>query len=838
MKTAKKPDRPRIALWGTFVVFASLLATSNAFSAITIFAADCATPKTAFVLGETVCVAADSLNGLRLAWVDPDGFVVQRTDITADPQSDSFTLPSTAQSSIAGLFVSNNLGSWRITAITTGSSVKTAASFSVRDPANARVDLSVVHSVAGTEQPVAGGSVQYDIALVNLGPDDAVNTRLVDNGFSNVTFGSLTQTSGPAFTCTGADCTIASFPAGAKATFVANFTAGATGGVIENVASVTSDTVEIRPEDNSTAAPQLRVSTVGTPTACRLDCAGNVVVSANTTSGGVAGAIVTLSAPEAFGTCGPVTLSPASGSFFAAGTTTVSATASGGGICSFTVTVIETPPPAIICPSDITVTALSGENEAFVPAPNGVGSDPGTATATGSNVSVIGERSDNRPLSDRYPIGVTTIIWRATDDGGRTVTCAQRIFVTSPDAPTILCPPSRSFIAPTGSCDITVSADDIGIPVTGGLGVTLTSRRSDELALTAAYPAGETFITWTASNALGLVSCVQTIRVRTRGTQIPVLTIPPDITRTTAACFTILDDELGVATAEDNCAVTIVRTGVPPNFVFPTGTTNITYTATDAAGNTATGVQRIQIIETPAIRPTITPPPDVTVNTGATATACGVVVPEATLGTATTGDNCPGVSVSRTGVPTGNFFPVGETLITYVATDASGNSATATQKVTVVDNTPPLITTSDVTVSTGPGATACGVLISDAALGTPSATDNCPGVTTSRSGVPSGNFFPVGETVVTYIATDAAGNTTTVTQKVTVLDTTPPTITCPPSLTLEPTCPAGAVAAWTAPNGADNCAGVTTSQAAGLANGAVFPIGATTTVTYTALDVA
>ena len=43
-------------------------------------------------------------------------------------------------------------------------------------------------------------------------------------------------------------------------------------------------------------------------------------------------------------------------------------------------------------------------------------------------------------------------------------------------------------------------------------------------------------------------------------------------------------------------------------------------------------------------------------------------------------------------MPAGNSFPVGETLVTYTATDASGNTATDTQKVTVIDNTPPVVT--------------------------------------------------------------------------------------------------------------------------------------------------
>jgi hypothetical protein len=104
----------------------------------------------------------------------------------------------------------------------------------------------------------------------------------------------------------------------------------------------------------------------------------------------------------------------------------------------------------------------------------------------------------------------------------------------------------------------------------------------------------------------------------------------------------------------------------------------------------------------------------------------------------------------------------------------------------------------------------------------------------TRTGVPAGNVFPVGTTTVTYSANDGF-NTGTATQTVTVIDNTVPIISCPASITLEPTCPSGAIATYTAPVGTDNCPGATTARTAGGASGSVFPIG-TTTVTHTVTD--
>jgi len=92
----------------------------------------------------------------------------------------------------------------------------------------------------------------------------------------------------------------------------------------------------------------------------------------------------------------------------------------------------------------------------------------------------------------------------------------------------------------------------------------------------------------------------------------------------------------------------------------------------------------------------------------------------------------------------------------------------------------------------------------------------------------------VGTTIITYSANDGY-NTGTATQTVTVIDNTVPTISCPANITLEPTCPSGAIATYTAPVGQDNCPGSTTTRTAGLASGSVFPIG-TTTVTHTVTD--
>jgi len=215
-------------------------------------------------------------------------------------------------------------------------------------------------------------------------------------------------------------------------------------------------------------------------------------------------------------------------------------------------------------------------------------------------------------------------------------------------------------------------------------------------------------------------------------------------------------------------------TGVNPTVTLPLGSREITLTVDDGKGGIATAKVVVTVVDTTP--PTITVPLVVTASTGSGATTCSAFVGEQMLGPASAQDNCDGtVPVTRSGVPGGNLFPVGTTEVTYTATDAHGNTAKATQKVTVKDNTPPTITAPPaVTAYTGPGAITCGAVVND--LGQATASDNCLVASVTPSGVPAGNFFPVGTTVVKYTATDAAGNTATATQDVTVIDNTPPTI--------------------------------------------------------------
>ena len=199
------------------------------------------------------------------------------------------------------------------------------------------------------------------------------------------------------------------------------------------------------------------------------------------------------------------------------------------------------------------------------------------------------------------------------------------------------------------------------------------------------------------------------------------------------------------------------------------------------------------------------------------------------LPAATASDNCTGnPTITFSDVETPGSCPQERTITrTWTATDASGNSSSCVQTITVVDTTAPVVTCpSDVTTNNDPGA--CGAVVTY----TVSGTDNCGMVTvTQTGGLASGDLFPVGTTTNTFDITDECGNTSTCSFTVTVNDTEAPTAVCQDiTVQLDATGNATIVPADVDGGSVDNCgvdsisflsggAGLTINQILTLGNG-------------------
>src|SRR5439155_134702 len=131
----------------------------------------------------------------------------------------------------------------------------------------------------------------------------------------------------------------------------------------------------------------------------------------------------------------------------------------------------------------------------------------GNATASDNcGVPVVtAVRSDELGLNAPYPKGVTTITWTATDSGGQKATATQRITVADHEAPRVNAPADVTTSTDPRMCSATVAGGIAGAS-DNCPGVIVSATRSDLLPLSAAYPKGLTAITWTATDASGLVA--------------------------------------------------------------------------------------------------------------------------------------------------------------------------------------------------------------------------------------------------------------------------------------------------------------------------------------------
>lgn len=267
----------------------------------------------------------------------------------------------------------------------------------------------------------------------------------------------------------------------------------------------------------------------------------------------------------------------------------------------------------------------------------------------------------------------------------------------------------------------------------------------------------------------------------------------------------------------------IVQTAGPASgTAFDLGVTEVTFTGTDEAGNSATCSFNVTVEDdTPPARPTLD---DVTGECSATATA------------PITTDNCSGTITGTTSDPL-TYDAQGTYTITWTFEDGNENTSTANQTVIVKDVTAPVVSC-PVDISVAADADLCTAAVTYAA----SVIDRCTSVPALTYSIVSGTAFDKGTTPVTVTADDLNGNTATYTFNVVVQDEEAPVATCTDinvilvdrnvySLTQTDI---DAIAAGTA----DNCAGVTYAITAGTTVYDCDDRDAQFSVTLTATDAA
>jgi len=472
--------------------------------------------------------------------------------------------------------------------------------------------------------------------------------------------------------------------------------------------------------------------------------------SAEATSG--SGAVVTFTATADDVVDGPVTVTctPASGSTFPLGETTVncSATDSLGHAAngSFKITVVDTTAPAVTVPSNITREAT------------GPGGAAVTFTVTASDL-VDGARTPvcAPPSGSTFPIGTTTVICSAADTRGNTGNGSFTVTVRDTTAPDVTVPSNimKEATGPGGAvATFTASASDI---VAGILSPSCSPASGSTFAL------GTTQVNCSATDGYGNMGS-DSFTVTVVDTTQPVVTVPANIVNeATGSSGAIVTFSV---TAADIVGGALTPTCVPASgSTFAIGTTAVNCSATDGHGNTGNGSFTVTVEDHTA--PVLTVPENIVRE--ATGPSGAVVT-----FTVTAYDLYDGSRPVTCAPPSGSTFALGTTTVNCSATDGHGNTGNGSFNVTVQDTTPPTVTSSNMTVeATGPA----GAVVTF----TVTATDIVDGARTPNCTPASGSTFTIGTTTVNCSASDTHSNTGYGSFTVTVEDTLPPssTITFP-----------------------------------------------------------
>ncbi|MEH6538404.1 MAG: HYR domain-containing protein [Psychroserpens sp.] len=406
-----------------------------------------------------------------------------------------------------------------------------------------------------------------------------------------------------------------------------------------------------------------------------ITCPADIVVDNDT---GSCGAVVSFTVTATDNLPGvSVESTPASGSIFPVGTTTVTSVATDAtgntDSCTFDVTVNDNTAPSISCPGNQDETA---DANCDVSLPDY------------TNSATTADNCDGSPVVSQLPIPGTTIsgagtvqtvTLRSTDASGNWAECTFDVTVKDNTAPSISCPGNQDETA-DANCDVSLpdytnsatTADNCdGSPVVSQLpipGTTISGAGTVQtVTLRSTDASGNwaecTFDVTVKDNTAPSISCV--------GNQFKDTDL--------GQCdYTVLGTEFDPTGFDDNCPGSTIEndydnTDSLDGSVFPVGTTTVVWTVTDASNNTKICTFDVTVGDDED--PTISCPADVVITS--VPGECNTPV---VLGTPTFNDNCPGTTVLNDAPAS---FPFGVTSVTWTATDVTGNTAQCVQMVTV-----------------------------------------------------------------------------------------------------------------------------------------------------------
>jgi uncharacterized repeat protein (TIGR01451 family) len=298
------------------------------------------------------------------------------------------------------------------------------------------------------------------------------------------------------------------------------------------------------------------------------------------------GTAFTVTMPSAADNCsGSIVVSSNAPAMFPAGATTVTFTvadaAGNSATATTTVTVGDTTPPTFSgVPPAMTVEQTDPAG-ASVTVPMPAAND----TVSGSVIV-----SSNAPAL--FSRGVTTVTFTAADAAGNSATATTTVTVVDTTPPTfsgVLPPMTVEQAGPSGTA-VAVPMPTANDTASGSIAVSSNAP--------AMFPPGATTVTFIAADAAGN-SATATTTVTVVDTTPPTFSgVPPPVTVEQASpSGTSVAVPMPVATDAVSSSVAVLSNAPA---MFPRGATTVTFTAHDAAGNTATATTTVTVVDTTA----------------------------------------------------------------------------------------------------------------------------------------------------------------------------------------------------------------------------------------------
>ena len=181
-------------------------------------------------------------------------------------------------------------------------------------------------------------------------------------------------------------------------------------------------------------------------------------------------------------------------------------------------------------------------------------------------------------------------------DGLCTQVICQPVELVDLEAPELTCS-GLSLPTGPGACAAVFSpgAPEASDNCTDPAEIVIDAVRDDTLSLQAPWPLGTTCITWTGVDENGnTATCQQCITVVDE--EAPEINCPDDVVVEAEPGATTAVVEFGSADASDNCSNTTIVCSSSSGEEFPLGDTEVTCTATDDAGNSASCTFLLQVL--------------------------------------------------------------------------------------------------------------------------------------------------------------------------------------------------------------------------------------------------